>query len=105
MCHVDQQIRTDLVGNRAKARVIQVTRIGGETRDDHLGTLSQRNLLELIVVDGAIGGLDAVLHRAIGLAREVDLGTVSQVTTVIEAHAQHGVAGLQQRQIHRTVGL
>ncbi|MCY1420415.1 hypothetical protein D9M71_360350 [compost metagenome] len=61
--------------------------------------------LDLVVVDQAGSGVDAVLHCVVQFAGEADLGAVGQVAAVGQAHAQHGVTGLQQGQVHRGVGL
>ncbi|MCY1435007.1 hypothetical protein D9M71_510860 [compost metagenome] len=104
MRHVDKQIRPDLVGNLAEAREVQGLRIGRETGDDHLRLVLHRQALDLVVVDQAVG-VDAVLHSVVQLAGRADLGPVGQVAAVGQAHAQEGVAGLQQCQVYRGVGL
>jgi hypothetical protein len=104
MRHVDEEIRADLVGDRAHARPIDHLRIGTEAADQHLRLVLQREALDLVVVDQTLFG-DAVLHGVEQLAGEIDLGAVGQVAAVGQAHAEDGVARLQQRQIHRLVGL
>ena len=47
----------------------------------------------------------AVLHGVEQLAREIHLGAVRQVSAVIEAHAEYGVAGREQREVHGGIGL
>ena len=61
--------------------------------------------LDFVVVDQPGGGVDAVLHRVVQLAGKTDAGAVGQVTAVGQAHAQHSVPGIEQRQVHRRVGL
>ncbi len=60
--------------------------------------------LDFVVVDHAVG-IDTVLNGVVQLARGRNTGAVGQVTTVSQAHAQNGVAALQQGQVDRRVGL
>ena len=80
-------------------------RVGGETRDDHLRFLGQCLRGERVVVDLAVVRTNAVLHGAEKFAREIHLGAVREMTAVVEAHAEDGVARLDQREIGRGVGL
>jgi hypothetical protein len=50
-------------------------------------------------------GVEAVLHRVVELAGEVDRRAVRQVPAVRQAHAEDGVARLQHRHVHGGVGL
>ena len=63
-----------------------------------------RESLHLIVVDGAVG-LQTVLKRLEELAGKIHLGAVGEVTALIQAHAEYGVAGVQQREVNRGIGL
>jgi hypothetical protein len=63
-----------------------------------------RQAFDFVVVDQAVI-VDAVLHGVEHLAAEVDLGAVGQVPAVRERHAEDAVAGIQQREVHRLVGL
>ena len=78
--------------------------VGREAGDDHLRLALDGQRLERVVVDHAVVG-DAVLHGVEDLAGEVDLGAVREVAAVGQAHAQDGVVRLQQREVHRGVGL
>jgi hypothetical protein len=60
--------------------------------------------LDFVVVDQPGGDVDTVLHGVVQLARRRHFGTVGQVAAVGQAHAEQGIAGLQQRQINRAVG-
>jgi hypothetical protein len=64
----------------------------------------QHEPLDFVVIDQAVR-VDAVLHRVEQFSADVDLGTVGQVAAVRERHAEDGVARVQQREIHRLVGL
>ena len=58
-----------------------------------------------LVVEQPVLAAHAVLHRAEPFARQVGRGAVGQVAAGGQAHAEDGVARLQQRQEHRLVGL
>ena len=47
----------------------------------------------------------AVRHDGVQLAREIQRMTVREMPAVRQIHAQHGVARLQQREVHRHVRL
>ena len=59
--------------------------------------------IHFVVIDQAVF-IHAVLHTVIALSGEVDFRTVGQVTAMRQAHAQHGIARIQQRHVHRDVG-
>ena len=94
--HVDEQIGADRIGDLAEFLEVEITRVGGEARDDHLRFLGERLRGERVVVDLAVVGTDAVLHGAEKLAGEVDLGAMREMAAVIEAHAENRVAGVDQ---------
>ena len=102
--HVDEQVGTDLVGDGAEAREVQYLRVGAEAGDDHLRLVLDGQALDFVVVDQALV-VDAVLHGVVDLAGEADAGAVGQVAAVGQAHAQHGVAGVEQGHVHGAVGL
>ena len=65
----------------------------------------QRQALDLGVIHFARGRVQAVLEGLVDLAGEVRLGAVGQVTAVRQAHAEHHVARLAQREVDGAVGL
>ncbi|MNI75416.1 hypothetical protein D3C73_1315650 [compost metagenome] len=103
--HVDEQIGANFVGDLAKAREVEGLGVSGEPGDDHFRLMLDGQAFDFVVVDQPGRGIDAVLHGVVELAGKTHLGTVGQVTAVGQAHAQHGVTGLQQRQVNRGVGL
>ena len=104
MGHVHEQQRADLVADGAEACEVQVAAVGREARDHHLRLDGQRLRFQRVVVDQAGGRVDAVLFGMVELARETDLGAVGQVAAMGQAHAQDGVARLQQRHVDRGIG-
>ena len=103
--HVHQQIGAHLVGDGAKAGPIHAPRIGGKSGHDHFWAMLMGQAGHLVVVHLTGSLVQPVLHGVVEAAGKVHLGTVGQVPAVVEAHAKHGVAGLQQRQVHGGVGL
>jgi hypothetical protein len=53
----------------------------------------------------SVVGIEPVGHEVVLLAREVDLGAVGEVPALVEAHAEHRVAAVEQRQVDAHVGL
>src|SRR6185436_7475119 len=84
----------------------EVQRLGvsRETGDDHFRLVLDGQTLDFVVIDQAGVGVDAVLDSVVELARGRHLGAVGQVTAVCQAHAQNGVARLNQCQVNRAVG-
>ena len=99
--HVYHQIGAYLVGDVAETGPVHDLRVGGEAGDDHFWFVFQRQGFHLVVVHLAGVGVQTVLHRVVQLAGKVGLGTVSQVATVCQAHAQNGVTGVAQGQKDR----
>jgi hypothetical protein len=64
-----------------------------------------RERLDLLVVDQPVVRMHAILKRLEQFAGEIDLGAMREMAAVIQAHAEDGIAGRKQRQIHRRVGL
>ena len=102
--HVDEQVRTNFVRDGAEAWEVQNLRVGAEAGDDHLRLVLNGQAFNFVVVDQAGIG-DAVLHGVVHLAGEADAGAVGQVAAMGQAHAQYGVTGFQQGQVHGAVGL
>lgn len=103
--HVDKQVGTHLVGNLAKARKVEEFGVSREAGNDHLWLMLNGQTFYFVVVDQPGGGVDAVLHGVVQLAGEADAGAVGQVPAVGQAHAQHGVTGIEQRQVHGRIRL
>ncbi len=103
--HVHHQRRADALGDRAHPREIDHARIGAGAGDDHLRLVLIGELLELLVIDPLIVLAHAVRDDRVELSRKIQRMAVREVAAVREVHAEHGVARLQQRQIHAHVGL
>ena len=102
--HVDEQQCANLVGDLTEARKIEGLGVSGETGHDHFRLAFDGQALNFVVVDQTGIGVDAVLHGVVQLARGRHFGAVGQVAAVGQAHAQDGVTGIDQRQVHRAVG-
>ncbi len=61
--------------------------------------------LDLLIVDLPGQVVEPIGHDVVQATGEVDRRTVGQMTAVGEAHAEHRVAGLQQRHVDGRVGL
>src|SRR5690606_14048246 len=101
---VDGQVRADHAGDGGEARPVDISRIGGEAAHQTPRLVFHGQALDLVVVDQA-PLVDAVLHRVEQLAAGVDLGAVGEVAAVGQAHAEDGVAGIEQGEIDGLVGL
>ena len=103
--HVHEKERVRLVGDLAQAGEVDGARIGGGAGEDHAGLVLHGEAFDLVVVEAFGLGGDAVGHDVEEVAAEVHRMAVREVSAVVEAHGEHGVAGVQQREIHRHVRL
>src|SRR5947209_4614823 len=79
--------------------------VSGAAGDDQLGPMFPREPFDLVKVDEMVVAANAILDGVEPLARLGWRSTVCQVPAGGEAEAHDRVAGLQQRQHHRAVGL
>ena len=103
--HVGEDRRADAIGRLADAREIDHARVGAGADDDHLRLVLVGEAIELVVVDPLVLLAHAVRHDRVELAGEIQRVAVRQVAAVREVHAEHRVARLQQREVHRHVRL
>ena len=103
--HVDEEEGVRLVGDLAQTGEVDGARIGGRAGEDHAGLVLHGEAFDLVVVEAFGLGGDAVGHDVEEVAAEVHRMAVREVSAVVEAHGEHGVAGVQQREIHRHVRL
>ena len=104
MRHVDEQIRANLVGDRAETCPVHQLRIRAETTDQHLRFVFDGETLDLVVIDQTMF-VDAVLHRVEQLAGNIHLGAVGEMAAVRKRHTEDCIAGLQQREVHGLIRL
>ncbi len=102
--HVDHEHRADGLGHLGEALEVDAQAVGRGTGDDQLGLVLVRQPLHRVVVDGFMG-VQAVADHLEPLAAHVQRHAVRQVAAFGQAHAHDGVAGLQQAEEHRLVGL
>ncbi len=103
--HVHHEPRAHLVGDGPEAGEIDDARIGRTASDDQLRLAFEREPLDLVIIDLVGVGLDHVGHHLEPLARLVDRGAVGEMAAGGEVEAHVGVAGLEQREEHRLIGL
>ena len=101
---VEHEQRTDLVGDLAERLRFEAARVARRADDDHLRTVLEREVAHVVDVDALLGA-DAVRHEVVEQAAGVDRRAVGEVAAVVEAQAEHRVAGLQQRLVHAHVGV
>ena len=102
--HVDHEIRPDGLGHLGETLEIDLQRVGRSAGDDQFRLVLMGQPFHRVVVDGLVG-VQPVAHHLEPLARHVEWHAVGQVAAFGQAHAHDGVAGLQQREEHRLVGL
>ena len=104
MGHVDHEVSAVVVRDLGDALEIDDARICRGASHDELGLVFLGFSLDVGVVDALVFA-KAVGNHVVQLAREVGGRTVSEVAAVVEAHAQNGVARLDERRIGSVVGL
>ena len=105
MRHINEEHRTDFIGNRTEPGEIDNARIGRTTCDNQLGLMLLGQRLDLIEIDQMGLGVHAVLDRIEPFTRLCRARTVGQMATGIKAHAKDRVAWLHQRKHDRPVRL
>ena len=103
--HVDHQQRADLVGDLAKAREVELARIGRPARQQQLRTALAGDAGDLVHVDQAAVAVDLVGGDLIQPAGDVDLHAVGEVAAVGEREPHDRVPRLEQRVVDGGVGL
>lgn len=88
MGHIDEQIGTDSIGNRAEAGEVPEPRIGGAARDDDLRLMLMGQALHSLHVDKLIFRSHAIADYVEPFAGHVRPGAMGEVATSgqIEAH-------------------
>ncbi len=105
MRHVDEQLRSDGVGDAPEGGKVDMAGIGRTAGDDDLGPVLVGEALHLVHVEQVILFAHRIVHRVEPLAGLIDARPVGQVAAGREVQAQKGVAGLHQRHEHGLVGL
>ncbi len=105
MGHVDHEIGADGIGDLAEALEIPEARIGRAAGQDELRLVLLRQALDLVHVDALILAPDAIGHDLEPFARLVDRRAMGQMPARGEVQPHEGVAGLQQREEDRLIGL
>src|SRR5262249_56302313 len=77
----------------------------GTACDDELGAMLPREVANLVEVYTLRVPGDTIGHDSVEAAREVDGTARSEVTAVGQIGPQHGIAGLEEGEVHRHVGL
>ena len=105
MRHIDDQIRADVVRDRAKPLEIEHTRIRRPAGQNHMRAALVRDPLDLVHIDQARLPIHVIRRDLIKTPRNVDRHPMGQMTTVGQLEPHHRVPRLKQRVIHRRVRL
>ena len=105
MRHVHHQQRSHVVGNGAEPFVVHGPRIGARSRHDEPRAVFAGKFGQGVVVDGLRFLRHAIGHDVVKPSREVHRTSHGQVAAVGEVHSEIGVAGLEDREVDRHVGL
>jgi len=103
--HVRDHRRTYLVRDAADPREIDHPRVRAGPHHDHLRLVLLREPLEGLVIEALVVLPDPVRDDRVELPREIEGVSVREVAPVRQVHAEHRVAGLQEREVHRHVRL
>ena len=105
MGHVGQQIGPDLIGNGAEGGEVDAAGVSRVATNDQLRLVLQGQLANGVEIELLGVWIDAVMDGLEPLARHIDRGTMGEVTPMGEIHAKDRVAGIQQGQEDREIGL
>src|SRR5690606_4743255 len=77
----------------------------GETGNHHLGLMLHSQTLHLVIIDQTGFRIKTVLDSVVVFARTAHLGTLGQVATMSQTHAQNRIARRAQSSVYRLVCL
>src|SRR5581483_6840118 len=95
----------DAIGGLADAREVDHARIRARANHDHLRLMFVGEAIELVVIDPLVLFFHAVRDDRVQLAGKIQWMPMREVAAVRQVHAEDGVAGLEQREVHRHVRL
>ena len=102
---VEHQHRSRFVGDGLERFGVEPARVARGAGHDELGPMLQRKVTHLLHIDSFVARRHFVGHEVVELAAGVHRRTVGEVPTVIEAEAEHRVAGLEQCLVDTHVGV
>ena len=103
--HVGDDRGADVAADLADALEIDLSRVGAGADHDHLRLVLVGETFQFFVIDALVVFSNAVRNDRVELAGEVQRMSVRQMAAVRQVHAEDRVARLQQREVHRHVGL
>ena len=105
MCHIDHQVSADLISNLSELGKIDGTRISRRTGNNQFGFMLLCQLHQVVIVNSAGLRIDAIRDDIEILTRDIDLGTMGQMSAFIQVHAQDGITRLEQRKVNGDICL
>jgi hypothetical protein len=103
--HIYHQKCPDFVGNLPERGEINGAPISGGARNDQLRAHFDGLRVQNAVVDQLIGSSDLIARNVEPLSRHRDRRAVGQMTAMGERHSEDAVAGLQESEKYRLIGL
>ena len=103
--HIHHQKRPGFMSDLGHFAEVDLSRIGGSARNDHLRPVLPGQAADFLVIDQAGFFVYAVGHKMKILAAQIHGASVGQMAAVGQVHPQHHVAGLQHGEINRRIGL
>src|SRR5690554_1506718 len=105
MRHIDHEDGPDSISDSAEALEIEEAGIGGAAGDDELRLMLLRGRLDLIHIDEVRLSVDPIADGVEPAPREVDRGAMREVTARLKIEPEDGIAGFEEREEDRLVGL
>ncbi len=102
--HIHHEQRADGVGNFAQALEVENARVGAGAGANQFGFVFVGEFFNDVVINALGLRVHAVGHDVEEAAGEIDFVAVGEVSAVVEAHGEHGVAGFHHGEIDRHVG-
>src|SRR5690606_12035407 len=103
--HVHKEDSPHGVANGPQPGKVDDARVSAGAGHDHLGLDLASLLFQLVVVDLLGFRVDAVAHKVVEAARQINRVAVGQVAAVGQGHPHDGVARLEGGKVHSLVGL
>lgn len=94
--HVHHEKRPHSIRDPAQPRKVPESRVGGRTGHQQLGPMLFGKARDLVVIEQLVLAAHVVRDKAVQLRREVDGRAVREMAALIERHAHHRIARLEQ---------
>ena len=105
MGHINQQYRSNLVGNLTHTCIIPLTTVGRSAADYKFRLMLKGQSFHLVIVHTSCFSVQIITYGFVKQARSVDMTTVRKMPAMVEIQSHKRITGLQNSQQYSGIGL